>query len=34
MLITTEAVVAEIKNEDDSVGAGAAGAMGGMPGMM
>jgi chaperonin GroEL len=34
MLITTEAVVAEIKSEEDSVGAGAAAGMGGMPGMM
>jgi chaperonin GroEL len=33
MLITTEAVVAEIKSDDDNSGGGAAG-MGGMPGMM
>jgi chaperonin GroEL len=33
MLITTEAVVAEIKSEDDSAG-GAPQGMGGMPGMM
>jgi chaperonin GroEL len=33
MLITTEAVVAEIKKEEDSVAGGAQG-MGGMPGMM
>ena len=33
MLITTEAVVAEIKKEDDGMSGGVP-AMGGMPGMM